>query len=252
TPARRRADEASWSGRATALDLRGVITECYSLARGDASMTMTPRSGLSVASELAAFIEDEALAGVGIEVETFWRGAAEVFARFTPRNRDLLTARDRLQAALDDWHAAHRGQPHDPAAAEAFLRTIGYLVDEPEPFAVGTHNVDPEIATMAGPQLVVPSLNARFVLNAANARWGSLYDALYGTDALGEPPAAGPYDPARGARVVARAKAFLDEATPLAEGSHSDVTGYTVVDGRLRPALRDPAQLAGWRGDAAS
>src|SRR5690606_12899763 len=116
----------------------------------------------------------------------------------------------------------------------------------------GTHNVDPEIATMAGPQLVVPSLNARFVLNAANARWGSLYDALYGTDALGEPPAAGPYDPLRGGAVVARAKAFLDEATPLAEGSPSDVTGYAVVDGRLRPALRDPAQLAGWRGDAAS
>ena len=213
-------------------------------------MTMTSRAGLQVASELVAFLEDEALAGVGIETEAFWSGAAALFARFAPRNRDLLTARDGLQAAIDDWHRARRGRPHDPAASEAFLRTIGYLVPEPEPFTVGTRGVDPEIATSAGPQLVVPSLNARFVLNAANARWGSLYDALYGTDALGDPPAPGPYDPARGARVVERAKAFLDEAVPLARGSHAETGGYAVVDGRLSPALRDPAQLVGWRGDA--
>ena len=215
-------------------------------------MTMTPRAGLQVASELAAFIEDEALAGVGLGAEAFWSGAAALFERFAPRNRDLLRARDGLQAALDDWHLARRGQPHDPAATEAFLRTIGYLVDEPAPFTVGTRNVDPEIAATAGPQLVVPSLNARFVLNAANARWGSLYDALYGTDALGDPPPAGGYDAARGARVVARAKAFLDEAAPLAAGSHAGATGYAVVDGRLTPALGDPDQLAGWRGEAAA
>ncbi len=213
-------------------------------------MTMTSRAGLQVASELAAFLEDEALAGVGIETEAFWSGAAALFARFAPRNRDLLTARDGLQAAIDDWHRARRGRPHDPAAGEAFLRTIGYLVPEPEPFTVGTRGVDPEIATSAGPQLVVPSLNARFVLNAANARWGSLYDALYGTDALGDPPALGTYDPARGARVVERAKAFLDEAVPLARGSHAETGGYAVVDGRLSPALRDPGLLVGWRGDA--
>jgi len=204
-------------------------------------MTMTPRAGLQVASELAAFIEDEALAGVGIGADAFWRGAAALLARFAPRNRDLLKARDRLQAAIDDWHAARRGRPHDPEAAEAFLRTIGYLVPEPAPFTVGTRDVDAEIATMAGPQLVVPSLNARFVLNAANARWGSLYDALYGTDALGEAPSSGPYDPARGARVVARAKAFLDEAVPLAAGSWADLADPH----RHGIALRDPGQYVG-------
>ncbi len=215
-------------------------------------MTSTPRAGLQVASELAAFIEGEALRGVGVEAETFWSGAAAIFARFAPRNRDLLKARDRLQAALDDWHSARRGQPHDPAATEAFLRAIGYLAPEPPRFTVGTCNVDPEIAETAGPQLVVPSLNARFVLNAANARWGSLYDALYGTDALGDPAPPGAYDAARGARVVARAKAFLDEAAPLAQGTHAQAAGYAVVDGRLSPALRDPEQLLGWRGDPAS
>ncbi len=202
-------------------------------------MTMTPRAGLQVASELADFIEDEALAGVGIETEAFWRGAAALLARFAPRNRDLLKARDRLQAAIDDWHTARRDRPHDPEAAEAFLRTIGYLVPQPAPFTVGTRGVDAEIATMAGPQLVVPSLNARFVLNAANARWGSLYDALYGTDALGEAPSAGPYDPARGARVVARAKAFLDEAVPLAVGSWADLADPETI------TLRDPSQYVG-------
>ncbi|WP_218151453.1 malate synthase G [Brevundimonas viscosa] len=214
-------------------------------------MTMTSRAGLQVASELAAFIENEALDGVGIGAEAFWSGAATLFERFAPRNRDLLKARDRLQAALDDWHAARRGQSHDPAATEAYLRTIGYLAPEPQPFTVATRNVDPEIAATAGPQLVVPSLNARFVLNAANARWGSLYDALYGTDALGDLPPSGSYDAGRGVRVVARAKAFLDEAAPLAEGSHADAAGYAVIDGRLSPALRDPAQLVGWRGDPA-
>ena len=234
------------------LDLRGVITECYSAASEEKPMTTTSRAGLQVASELAAFIEDEALHGTGIGADAFWSGTAALFDRFTPRNRDLLKARDRLQAALDEWHAARRGRPHDPAATEAYLRTIGYLVPEPGPFTIGTERVDPEIATTAGPQLVVPSLNARFVLNAANARWGSLYDALYGTDALGDLPPPGSYDAARGARVVARAKGFLDEAVPLAERSHADAAGYAVVDGRLAPALRDPAQLVGWRGDPAA
>ncbi|MBA4804598.1 MAG: malate synthase G [Brevundimonas sp.] len=215
-------------------------------------MTTTTRAGLQVASELAAFIEEEALAGVGLEPSAFWEGAAALFGHFAPRNRALLKARDGLQAAIDEWHVGRRGQPHEPEAAEAFLRAIGYLVDEPAPFRIGTANVDPEIAATAGPQLVVPALNARFVLNAANARWGSLYDALYGTDALGDLPPAGGYDAARGARVVARAKAFLDEAVPLAEGSHAGATGYAVVEGRLVPALRDPAQLVGWRGDAAA
>ncbi|MBW8303152.1 MAG: malate synthase G, partial [Brevundimonas sp.] len=201
---------------------------------------MTPRAGLQVDEQFAAFIEAEVLPGLDLDTERFWTGAADIFARFAPENRRLLAVRDDLQARIDAWHAARRGRPHDPAATTAFLREIGYLVDEPAPFAVGTTHVDAEVATLAGPQLVVPILNARFVLNAANARWGSLYDALYGADALGDLPQAGGYDPERGARVVARAKAFLDTAVPLAEGSWSDLSGAV---GDL--ALRDPAQYVG-------
>ena len=202
-------------------------------------MPMTPRAGLQVAEDLAAFIEAEVLPGLDLTADRFWTGAADVFARFAPENRRLLAVRDDLQARLDAWHTARRGQPHDPAATAAFLREIGYLAAEPAPFAIGTRNVDAEVATLAGPQLVVPILNARFVLNAANARWGSLYDALYGTDALGDLPQGGGYDPARGARVVARAKAFLDAAAPLAEGSWADLTDAAAI------VLRDPAQYVG-------
>ena len=203
-------------------------------------MSMTPRAGLQIAGELAAFIEAEALPGTGVKVEAFWTGVAAIFARFAPENRRLLAVRDDLQARIDAWHCGRRGAAHDGAASEAFLREIGYLVDEPAPFAIGTRNVDAEVATLAGPQLVVPSLNARFVLNAANARWGSLYDALYGTDALGDLPPPGPFDAARGARVVARAKAFLDEAVPLVEGSWADLG-----DPHGGIAIRDPGQYVG-------
>ena len=203
-------------------------------------MSMTPRAGLQVAEELAAFIESEALPGLGIAPDAFWAGVADVFARFAPENRRLLAVRDDLQARIDAWQRGRRGAAHDPAAAETFLREIGYLVDEPAPFAIGTRKVDAEVATLAGPQLVVPSLNARFVLNAANARWGSLYDALYGTDVLGDLPPPGPYDSARGARVVSRAKAFLDEAVPLAEGRWADLT-----DPHDGIAIRDPGQYVG-------
>ncbi|WP_284222752.1 malate synthase G [Brevundimonas denitrificans] len=203
-------------------------------------MSMTPRAGLQIAGELAAFIESEALPGTGLEADAFWTGVSEVFARFAPENRRLLAVRDDLQARIDAWHRARRGAAHDGAASEAFLREIGYLVDEPAPFDIGTRNVDAEVATLAGPQLVVPSLNARFVLNAANARWGSLYDALYGTDALGDLPPPGPFDAARGARVVARAKAFLDEAVPLAEGRWADLG-----DPHGGIAIRDPGQYVG-------
>lgn len=208
-------------------------------------MSMTPRAGLMVADELAAFIEGEALPETGVEAGAFWAGTAAIFERFSPLNRRLLARRDELQARIDEWHAGRRDQPYDVAAAEAFLRDIGYLVPEPAPFTIGTANVDAEVAKMAGPQLVVPSLNARFVLNAANARWGSLYDALYGTDALGDLPAGGGYDPARGARVVARAKAFLDEAVPLEEGSWA-----TLGDPSGGIALRDPGQYVGKTADS--
>ncbi len=195
--------------------------------------THEDRAGLSVAGELIALIEGQVLPGLGFDAAAFWSGAAAIFERFAPENRALLNRRDALQGEIDDWNRARRGQPYDVAASEAFLREIGYLVEEPQPFTITTDGVDAEIAQMAGPQLVVPVLNARFLLNAANARWGSLYDALYGTDALGDLPQGGGYDAARGARVVARAKAFLDEAAPLAEGSHADVAGWTVVEGAL-------------------
>ena len=197
--------------------------------------------GLSVDSRLVDFVERQALPGTGLDADRFWADFAALLGTFAPDNAALLAKREDLQAQIDAWHQARDGQAHDSAAYQAFLRGIGYLVPEPAPFAVGTANVDPEIATMAGPQLVVPALNARFALNAANARWGSLYDAFYGTDALDAPPAKpGGYDAERGAAVIARAKAFLDEAVPLADGKWADWQGG-------EPVLADPAQLAGQR-----
>ncbi len=173
------------------------------------------RAGLHVATELAAFIEDKALAGTGLGADRFWTGLAGLAERFVPRNRELLARRDAIQARIDDWHRANPGPIADMAAYQTFLREIGYLVSEPAPFTIGTQNVDEEIATMAGPQLVVPALNDRFVLNAANARWGSLYDAYYGTDALDAAPAqGGGYDKVRGAAVIAAAREFLDATIP--------------------------------------
>ncbi|MEQ8312065.1 MAG: malate synthase G [Sphingopyxis sp.] len=199
------------------------------------------RSGLSVDSRLADFIEQRALPGTGLDAAKFWADFAGLLGKFAPENAELLARREDLQARIDAWHQDREGQAHDADAYQAFLREIGYLVPEPAPFGVGTQNVDPEIATMAGPQLVVPALNARFALNAANARWGSLYDALYGTDALDAPAAKpGGYDASRGAAVIARAKAFLDEAVPLADGKWADWAG-----GQL--TLADPAQWVGSR-----
>ena len=196
--------------------------------------------GLKVAATLARFLEEEALPGTGIEPDAFWRGTADIYARFVPENRALLAVRDSMQAKIDAWHDAHPGAASGEAY-RAFLREIGYLVDDPEPFTIAPGNVDDEVARIAGPQLVVPVLNARFLLNAANARWGSLYDALYGTDAIGGFPAGRGYDPIRGATVVADAKAFLDRAAPLAAESWSKFAGG-------EPELADPGQLVGRRG----
>ncbi len=191
------------------------------------------QNGIKIARELYDFVEQKALPGTGVESAAFWAGFAKLLVEMTPVNRALLAKRDDLQAQIDAWHVARAGQGHDACAYEAFLRDIGYLVPEPAPFTIGTTGVDAEIAKMAGPQLVVPSLNDRFVLNAANARWGSLYDALYGTDALDAPPAKpGGYDAARGAAVIARARAFLDEAVPgwanVCKGAaHDDLVAIT-------------------------
>ena len=202
---------------------------------------MIDKAGLRVAERLAQFLETQALPGTGIDPADFWHGVAAIYARFAPENRTLLARRDELQTKIDAWYAARGGQSQDPAAQQTFLREIGYLVPEPEPFEATSTRVDAEVATLAGPQLVVPILNARFVLNAANARWGSLYDALYGTDAIpGTPDGAG-YDAVRGAKVIDWAKAFLDDHVPLANGSWRDWDGD-------HPALADRSQLLGQAG----
>lgn len=223
------------------------------------STSYVRHGSLKVATELDGFVRDQAAPGTGVTAEAFWAGVEGLLARFSRRNRDLLERRDELQRKLDDWHRAHPGQP-DQAAYQAYLREIGYIEPERDDVQAETADVDPEIATMAGPQLVVPLTNARYLLNAANARWGSLYDALYGTDALGEAPKAGGYDAERGARVIARARAFLDQAAPLAEGGHAEAVAYRVEDGRLVVALSggrgtglaDPAIFAGHAGEAAA
>ncbi|WP_338466621.1 malate synthase G [Novosphingobium sp. ZN18A2] len=206
------------------------------------------RGGLQADKALADFIETSVLAPIGQDAATFWNGFAALCARFAPVNRALLAKRDDLQAKIDAWHVARAGKPVDIAGYRDFLTGLGYLVPEPAPFTIGTRNVDAEIATMAGPQLVVPVLNDRFVLNAANARWGSLYDAFYGTDALDAAPAKpGGYDKARGAAVIAAAKAFLDDALPLASGSWADLADPEANG----IALRDPAQYVGERDGGA-
>jgi malate synthase len=206
-------------------------------------------SGLSVAQELYDFIESDALDGLTVSAAQFWDGLSELAHELGPKNRDLLAQRADIQGKIDEWHIARRGQAHDAEAYQDFLKEIGYLVPEPVDFSVTTQNVDPEIAATPGPQLVVPIMNARYALNAANARWGSLYDALYGTDALGDLPGSGGYDAARGARVIDWAKAYLDQVAPLASGSHADVTGYQIVQDALVPALADPSQYVGMNTD---
>ncbi|HEY0325409.1 MAG TPA: malate synthase G [Allosphingosinicella sp.] len=210
-------------------------------------------AGLDVDPILLEFVDAQALPGSGVDRGRFWAGLAAMLRDLTPENRRLLARRDELQARIDERNETLRGRVPAPAEEEAFLREIGYLVEAPAQFTIGTANVDPEIADIAGPQLVVPASNARYALNALNARWGSLYDALYGTDALGDLPPGGAYDPERGQRVIAVGRALLDEIAPLARASHAETFAYRVEDGALvndLGPLADPSLFVGWRGQA--
>ncbi|HYB80399.1 MAG TPA: malate synthase G [Mycobacterium sp.] len=217
---------------------------------------------LRVARVLYDFVNNEALPGTDIDPDSFWAGVDKVVTDLTPKNQDLLKRRDELQAQIDKWHRQRVIEPIDPEAYRQFLTEIGYLLPEPDDFTITTSSVDPEITTTAGPQLVVPVTNARFALNAANARWGSLYDALYGTDVIPETDGAEQgtsYNKVRGDKVIAYARKFLDEAVPLSSGSYADATGFSSEDGQLVVALTegttglaDPGQFAGYTGEAES
>ncbi|MFM0246492.1 malate synthase G [Paraburkholderia sediminicola] len=223
---------------------------------------MNQRGGLQVAANLDQFVETEALPGTGIDSAAFWSGFDALVHELAPKNRALLAERDRLQTELDTWHRANPGPVHDVRAYRAFLEGIGYIVPSPASVKATTANVDTEIAEQAGPQLVVPLSNQRYALNAANARWGSLYDALYGTDAIPETNGAEKqkaFNPVRGAAVIAYARKFLDQAAPLANGSHVDATLYSVEGGKLvvtlksgKTELKTPAQFIGYQGDASA
>ena len=222
-----------------------------------------PAHSLQVADVLHQFINTQVLPGTGLDAAAFWQGFDALVRDLAPKNAALLAERERLQKELDTWHQAHPGPIADMAAYQQFLTQIGYMVQPPQGVQATTENVDAELASMAGPQLVVPIMNARYALNAANARWGSLYDALYGTDVISDEDGAqkGPgYNPLRGAKVVAFARNFLDQAVPLAQGSHRDASGYRVEGGQLVVALQngsttglqDAAQFVGHQGEAAA
>ena len=203
------------------------------------------QGGLKVALPLHELLTQRICPGLPVTPESVWLALEKIVAALGPKVRTLLRRRDELQAQIDAWHRRHAGQPHDASAYKRFLSEIGYLLPEGAEFQVTTENVDPEVAAVAGPQLVVPVNNARYALNAANARWGSLYDALYGTDVISEADdcgRAGNYNPRRGAKVIAFAREFLDAAAPLVQGSHKNATGYQISNGKLSVTLKDGAQ----------
>ncbi|MCK9564385.1 MAG: hypothetical protein M0R02_16865, partial [Bacteroidales bacterium] len=219
-----------------------------------------PVENLHVDRELYRFV-DEAAMGTGVDTTLFWKGFSALVHQFSVTNRELLARRESLQAQIDDWHLARRGQPHDAAGYRAFLEQIGYLRPEGGPFSIDVANVDTEIATLAGPQLVVPVMNARFALNAANARWGSLYDALYGTDIIAEDDGCEKgrsYNPRRGGKVIAAGRQFLNNYFPLQDGDYERASGfylineqlYVIIEGGHAVRLRDPGQFRGYQGDA--
>jgi len=223
------------------------------MSNSPTSEQMTETAGLRIDADLKQFVETEVLPGLDIDADRLWSGLSALVHDFSPQNRALLDKRDLIQSQIDDWHKSHRHGAHDGVAYKAFLEEIGYLVPEGADFEIETENTDPEIARIPGPQLVVPATNARFALNAANARWGSLYDSLYGTDAMGGPPPAGGFDDGRGARVVARAAVFLDEVFPITGSSHAKATSYTVKNGTLMidgSGLITPEAFAGHTGGA--
>src|SRR5271165_5725205 len=205
-------------------------------------MDYVEQAGIRIAKPLYEFVNTECLPGTSIGADVFWSRFAGLLADLAPQCKALLDKRDSIQQQIDAWHLSNKGKPADTEGYLSFLRGIGYLVGEPANVAVATSNVDAEIVTLAGPQLVVPVTNARYALNAANARWGSLYDALYGTDAIPEDNGAtrsGGFNKLRGDRVVAKARAILDEAVPLASGGHADATGYACTGGALTVTLKD-------------
>ena len=219
------------------------------------------KGSLSVSIKLDEFLTSEVLPDLNITSDHFWQSLEAIVQEFGPRNRELLGLRETIQQKIDDWHLSNKGQTHDFESYKSFLKEIGYLTEDKGEFTIETQNVDPEIATIAGPQLVVPVMNARFALNAANARWGSLYDALYGTDMISEDDGAtraGAYNPVRGDKVIAFAKNFLDEHFPLSQGSYNDVSSFSLVDSSLSmgtvsgelTSLKDPAQFQGYQGSA--
>ena len=213
----------------------------------------TEKYGLKISDVLCNFVQERALVGTGLSSDIFWKGLSDMVKDLAPVNRALIEKRREIQDKIDAWHVAHRNTPHDHEAYKAFLKDIGYLVEEGDAFEIETSNIDPEIASVPGPQLVVPITNARYALNAANARWGSLYDCLYGTDAMGHQPPKGKYDKGHGARVIARARVFLDSAFPIDGTSHADARRYHVQDGQLLIddcPLSHPEKFAGYTGRA--